>query len=118
MNKYTNTSSSDRDRLRMYGGQQNHLTVNMTAEAGNYTVPDAYKNCRYLEVDVTGIVKVDYDDDGAHSRTETKIVNAGELWRVPNVTRVYYYYTGTTQMTAQVMLDDGSATVLGVKLRY
>lgn len=119
VSQFTENASEKRDRLRMYSGQQNHYVCDLSVTgAADLTIPDDYKNCRYVECDVGGIVKLDYQDDSEHSRTETKYLNAGERWLVPNVTKVYYYYTGTSPLTTTVYRNDGTGPVVGIKLRY
>lgn len=119
VSKYTENASEKRDRLRMYSGQQNHYVCDLSVTGGaDLTVPDDYKNCRYVETDTSGIVKVDYQDDNEHYRVETKYLNAGERWLVPNVTKVYYNYTAGTPLTTTVYRDDGSGPVVGIKLRF
>lgn len=121
VSKYTECASEQRDRLRMHSGsgQQNHYVCDLSVTGGaDLIIPDDYKNCRYVESDTTGIVKVDYQDDKEHYRMETKLLNAGEKWLVPNVTKVYYYYTGTSPLTTTVYRDDGTGPVVGIKLRF
>lgn len=119
VSQYTETASEKRDRLRMYSGQQNHYVCDLSVTGGaDLTIPDGYKNCRYVEADTSGIVKVDYQDDHEHYRVETKYLSAGERWLVPNVTKVYYYYTGTSPLTTTVYRDDGTGPVVGIKLRF
>ena len=119
VSKYTENASEKRDRLRMYSGQQNHYVCDLSVTGGaDLTIPDDFKNCRYVETDTSGIVKIDYQDDHQLFRTETKVLNAGERWLVPNVTKVYYYYTGTTPLTTTVYRDDGTGPVVGIKLRF
>lgn len=117
VNQYTECLSEKRDRLRMYGAQQNHYVCDLSG-AADLTIPDAYKNCRWVECDVAGIVKVDYQDDHQKDRTETKYLNSGERWLVPNVTKVYYNYTVGTPLTTTVYKDDGTGPVVGIKLRF
>lgn len=119
VSKFTECISEKRDRIRMYSGQQNHYVCDLSVTgSADLTIPDDYKNCRYVEADISGIVKIDYTDDNEHSRTETKYLNAGERWLVPNVTKVYYYYTGSTPLTTSVYNNDGSGPVVGIKLRF
>lgn len=119
VSQYTENASEKRDRLRMYSGQQNHYVCDLSVTGGtDLTIPDGYRNCRYVECDIAGIVKVDYQDDHENYRIETKYLNAGERWLVPNVTKVYYNYTGSTPLTTTVYRDDGTGPVVGIKLRF
>ncbi len=119
VSQYIECASEKRDRLRMYSGQQNHYVCDLSVTGGaDLEIPDEYKNCRYVECDVSGVVKVEYQDDHEHYRVETKYLNAGERWLVPNVTKVYYNYTGSTPLTTTVYRDDGTGPVVGIKLRF
>jgi hypothetical protein len=119
VSQYTENASEKRDRLRMYSGQQNHYVCDLSVTGGaDLIIPDEYTNCRWVECDVAGIVKVDYQDDSQNYRVETKYLNAGERWLVPNVTKVYYYYTGSSPLTTTVYRNDGTGPVVGIKLRF
>lgn len=119
VSQYTETASEKRDRLRMYSGQQNHYVCDLSVTGGtDLEIPDEFKNCRYVECDYSGIVKVDYQDDHEHYRVETKYLNSGERWLVPNVTKVYYNYIAGTPLTTTVLRNDGTGPVVGIKLRF
>jgi len=109
--KFTKNMSAERDSLRMFSGQQNHYVVDVSAAA--VTIDDDYKNCRYVEVDTAGLLKLTYTDDLGHERTETKYMIVGYRWMVQNVT-----YVDDTITTTTAYKDDGSAAVKGCKLRY
>lgn len=78
-------------------------------------IPEAYQHCRYAEVDVEGIVKVDYLDDNGQTHTLVCNAIAGVPVRVSRITRVYQYYTGVTACTVQVYNVSGSL-VTGIRL--
>ena len=119
VSSYTANASQERDKLRMFAGQQNHYVADLSVTGGvDLEIPDAWKHCRYLEVDTDGIVKVDYTDDADNARTETKAIVKGYRWLVQNVTKVYYYYEGSNPLTTTVYRNDGTGPVLGVKLYY
>jgi hypothetical protein len=119
VSQYTENASEKRDRLRMYSGQQNHYVCDLSVTGGaDLIIPEGYRNCRYVECDVAGIVRVDYQDDHENPRTETKYLNAGWRWLVPNVTKVYYNYTGSNPLTTTVYRDDGTGPIVGIKLRF
>jgi hypothetical protein len=75
-------------------------------------------NCRGISVDTTGIVKIDYSNDGNGGlvSTEVLVLEAGVVYPIRNVTKIYRYYTGSTPCTATVYDSTGSATQ-GLKLR-
>jgi hypothetical protein len=98
--------------LRLLLGTAHHEVCN--AASGN-AVP-SMTNCRFIYVDVAGIIKIDFTDDhDGTTETEVLYLPAGVPFHRRNVTKVYRYYTGTTSCTAQVY-DDTGAAVVGLKL--
>jgi len=101
------------EAAQMLIGFHQHETVN---SASADAVP-TMQNCRAIYCDVDGLIKIDYNDDFGNPHTETLAMVGGTERQFRNVTKVYRYRTGTTACTAQVYLDDGSAAVVGLKVR-
>ena len=111
-NPKTQNASEERNELRMFSGMQAHYTCN-TSGGGTITIPVANKNCRYVEVDVSGLIRLTYQDDHQNSRTITRYVSQGEIFRAQNVVSV----DGDTT-TAQVYPDAGGSATAGIRLIF
>ena len=73
-------------------------------------------NCRVIDVDVEGIVKVDYKrTDDETTVTEVMLLKPGGKV-IRNVSKVYKTYDGSNDITAQIYNSSGSL-VNGVKIR-
>lgn len=114
-NKFAKTMKPWRQWLNAYSGQQNHYVAD--ASSGDATIPDGYLNCRFVKVDVTGIIKIDYDGDNGITRTEVLTATAGVDIKIANIVKVYQNYKAATACTAQVYGSDGLA-VVGLKLCF
>jgi len=115
LSKWFNSMNNERNQLKAYSYQQRHLVCNCTEDNVVLTGEDA--KCRYAKIDTAGIIKVDYQSDNDVSRTEVLSVSAGEVVKIPNITKVYRYYVGTTACTTKVYTDAG-LLVTGLKLCY
>lgn len=116
LSKFFAAMSEERNQLKAYSGQQRHYVAD--SSSADVTLTGDNLKCRYAKVDVTGIIKVSYTtDNGGSEMTEVVNAVAGSIIQIPNITKVYRYYVGTTPCTAQVYTDAGSA-VVGLKLCY
>jgi hypothetical protein len=104
-------------------GVNSHYTVDVSSDF--VVIPEDRQNCKGFRLSSDSAsagyatLKFDFIPDGASAAsTTTDIFNVGEFipWR--NISKVYKVYTGTTATTAQVMKDDGSGLVLGIKLVF
>lgn len=102
-----------RDDVRELIGAGGHEIC--TSASGDY-VPTKL-NCRYFAIDTDGIVKIDYCDDWGNTYTVIVQAIAGVPMHYRNITKVYRYYTGTTNATATVFNASGSL-VQGIRLLF
>ena len=112
---FTKNLSEERDVPRMASGPVQYHEV-ADVSSNDYTPTDL--NCRWIESDTDGTFKVDYNDDGGHSRTWCGNIYGGVPKAIANVTKVYKVRTGLTDVTATVYKNDGSAAVIGLRLCY
>lgn len=117
VNPFLAAAKSGRNAVSAIGGQQNHFVVDLT-EAADVVIESGWRNCRGVVADVAGTIRVTYTGDNSVARTETRYLNAGQVWLVNDVQTVYYQY-GTTPAScdAQAYTDVGDI-VTGIKLIY
>jgi hypothetical protein len=101
------------DLRSIIGVMGGHYIANSTGD--DVPIPAAYRNCRFAECDVSGLIKVDYLSDSGDTYTIVCNCVEGGIIRVARIQRVYRYYTGTTACTAQVYTSTGSL-VTGIRL--
>jgi hypothetical protein len=77
-------------------------------------VPDI-SNCHYFQVDVSGIVKIDFQDQTGEVKTEVLQANAGTPCLRRNIVKLYQNYAKDTPITAHVFKQNGTL-VRGIKL--
>ncbi len=119
MNTFANGMHDYRNKLGAYSGQQKHIVANSSSADVDIEndLGSEYLNCRYIKVDVTGIIAIDYRGDNGVLRHEVLVASVGADIKIPNVVKVYRYYVGTTSCTSQVYTDAGVA-VVGIKLCF
>lgn len=99
------------DNVREIVGCKEHEIVNVTS--GNAT--PTIQNCRFVWVDVAGIIKFDYKSkNGSVTKTMVRSLVQG-VNQFTDVSSVYRYYKDTTACTAQVY-DDSGNLVTGICL--
>ena len=88
------------------------IFVNAANQDGdNNATFDFFQNCRAISCDVAGIIKFGVrKSDGTESVTIMQM-NAGVMYPIRNVMRIYRYYVGTTACTAQSYNEVGTLNV-------
>ena len=87
-----------------------------TCDVTSADVVPSMLNCRCVYADQEGIAKFSYLDAKGYEHTEVKYFSAGVMYPIRNINKVFRYYTGSTDTTSQIYLQDGSS-VIGLKLR-
>lgn len=104
--------------LNFLVGTHDHEVV----DASSADATPVMTNCREIYCDYdsaelgAAIAKVDYTTDSGETKTEVLTLFPGSPRNIRNVTKVYRYYAGTTQITAQSYTSAGTL-VNGIKLR-
>ena len=117
INGFIGGAKEARNQIGAITGQQAHYVVDLTS-AANVVIAAGWRGCRGVVADVAGTIRVTYTGDNSVARTETRYLNAGQVWLVNDVQTVYYQY-GTTPAScdAQAYTDVGDI-VTGIKLIY
>lgn len=108
------------DALRFIIPTGDHYTIvaaDIPENPGYIDLEALFPDCRVIYADVSGYVKIGYLSGKDQSQKYEVLTVETGFKQITSVNRIYRYYTGTTAMTTQVMRDDGTGPVAGVKVR-
>lgn len=114
--KIKNRHAPERNDIRSILGASGHYVVDLSS--GDVTIPDAYRQCRWYEVDVGGPVRFTYNNDAGESFTINLQANEGANDQYPDISVVYSTLgDGSTPCSCQVYNASG-ALVNGIRLVF
>lgn len=93
-------------------------TVADNSPRGGGTLSDYWRNCRAIQADVGGVVKIDYRNKSGNLVTEVITLVSGVPMPIRNIEKLYEYIDANqTQGSAKSYDDDGTLVTNAIKLR-
>lgn len=88
----------------------------LDASVADATPTSGFENCRCISCDVSGVIKIDYTSVCGSTQTEVLQLNAGSLYQVRNVVKLYHEYADQTSITAKSYNSSGVLKTGAIKL--
>lgn len=108
------TCGADRATSEVMGVSDVHF---LDASSADASAPDTFNNCRAIKCDSAGIVKITYrEQKNGDEHTEVLYLERGLFTQYRNVIKLFQYYVGQTDGTAESYNAAGSLITNAIKL--